>query len=62
MTGKKAAAFCTYALNPGKVPEKMSKILAAHGADVLGGLALHRRKLDQHAEEFVARLLATVSA
>ena len=62
ISGKRAAAFCTYALNPGKVPAKMSKILEAHGADVLGGLALHRRKLDAHAEEFVSRLLANVAA
>jgi hypothetical protein len=62
IAGKRAAAFCTYALNPGKVPAKMSKILEAHGADVLGGLALHRRKLDAHAEEFVSRLLANVVA
>lgn len=61
IAGKRAAAFCTYALNPGKVPAKMSAILQAHGAEVLGGLALHRRKLDAHAEEFVARLLANVS-
>ena len=62
IAGKRAAAFCTYALNPGKVPEKMSRILAAHGADVLGGLALHRHKLEEHTEEFVARLLANVPA
>ena len=60
--GKRAAAFCTYALNPGKVPDKMSKILATHGAEVLGGLALHRHKLAHHSEEFVTRLLATVAA
>ncbi len=62
IAGKRAAAFCTYALNPGKVPEKMSRILAAYGADVLGGLALHRHKLEEHTEEFVARLLANVPA
>jgi hypothetical protein len=62
MVGKQGAAFCTYALNPGKVPEKLSRIMAARGADVIGGLALHRHKLDQHSEEFVSRLLANVPA
>lgn len=62
IAGKRAAAFCTYALNPGKVPAKMSTILEAKGASVLGGLALHRRKLDQHAEEYVGRLLSAVAA
>lgn len=60
MYGKRAVGFCTYALNPGKVPEKLSKILRGCGADAVGGAGLHRHKLDQHAEEFVARLVANV--
>jgi len=62
MFGKRAAGYCTYAINPGKVPDKLSAILRGRGADVIGGLALHRNKLDQHAEEFVSRLLANVTA
>jgi hypothetical protein len=63
MRGKRAAAFCTYALNPGRVPAKMTQLLSQLGADAsLGALALHRRKLDQHSEEFVARLLANLAA
>jgi hypothetical protein len=63
MVGKRAAAFCTYALNPGKVPAKMTQLLGQLGADAsLGGLALHRRKLDQHTEEFVSRLLANLAS
>jgi flavodoxin len=57
MKGKKAAAFCTYALNPGRSMEKMTSMLDSLGADVLGGLALHRAKLPQHTEEFAARLV-----
>ncbi|MBK5330374.1 MAG: flavodoxin family protein [Ilumatobacteraceae bacterium] len=57
MTGKKAAAFCTYALNPGKSLQKMTSVLDSLGAEVLGGLALHRSKLPQHTEEFSARLV-----
>jgi len=62
IAGKRAAAFCTYALNPGKVPAKMSSILEARGATSLGGLALQRRRLDQHAEEYVTRLLGNLAA
>lgn len=57
MKGKKAAAFCTYALNPGTSPQKMIGVLDSLGAEVLGGLALHRAKLPQHTEEFAARLV-----
>ena len=58
MTGKQAVGFCTYALNPGKSLEKITGALGSLGADVLGGVALHRAKLPQHTEEFVARLVA----
>jgi hypothetical protein len=57
MRGKKAAAFCTYALNPGKSLQKMTGVLDRLGAEVLGGVALHRAKLPQHTEEFAARLV-----
>jgi hypothetical protein len=57
MSGKKAAAFCTYALNPGSSLHKMTGVLDSLGAEVLGGLALHRSKLPQHTEEFAARLV-----
>jgi flavodoxin len=58
MRGKKAAVFCTFALNPGKTVDKLSSAVGATGADVIGGLALHRSKLPEHTEEFCARLLA----
>ena len=57
MKGKKAAAFCTYALNPGSSLQKMTSTLDRLGAEVLGGVALHRAKLPQHTEEFAARLV-----
>lgn len=56
MQGKKAAAFCTYALNPAKTIDKMTAALGSRGAEVLGGLALHRSKLGAHTEELAARL------
>ncbi len=57
MTGKRAVAFCTFALNPGKSLDVMTRILETRGAEVIGGLALNRGKLDAHTDEFVGRLL-----
>ena len=57
MRGKKAAVFCTFALNPKKSLDKMTGAVEGRGAEVIGGLALNRSKLEQHSEEFVARLL-----
>lgn len=61
MSGKQAVAFCTFALNPGRSLDVMTNVLLSRGAEVLGGLALHRGKLDQHAEEFAARLVDTIA-
>jgi len=65
MSGKQAVAFCTFALNPGRSLDVMTNALLSRGADVIGGLALQRGKLAEHAEEFAIRLvdsLATVNA
>jgi len=62
MAGKKAVAFCTFALNPGKSLDVMTNTLLSRGADVVGGLALHRGKLAEHSEEFAIRLVDSVSA
>jgi hypothetical protein len=58
--GKRAAVFCTFALNPAKTLDKMTSAVMSRGADVLGGVALNRAKLDQHSEVFVDRLLSAV--
>jgi flavodoxin len=60
MRGKKAAVFATFALNPGKTLDKLSTAVMDRGADVIGGVALNRSKLDQHSEVFVERLLANL--
>ena len=62
MQGKKAAVFCTFALNPAKTLDKMTTIIAGRGADVIGGFAMNRMKLDRNAEEFAARLLDVAPA
>lgn len=57
MRGKRAAAFCTFALNPGRSLDTLTDAVADTGANVIGGLALHRGHLGEHADEFVTRLL-----
>jgi hypothetical protein len=56
LAGKKVANFCTFALNPGRTLDIMASSAGILGADVIGGLALHRSKLAQHTEELAARL------
>lgn len=60
MRGKLAATFCTFALNPGTTLDRLDTAVSYLGADVIGGLALHRSKLSEHTEEFAARLVANV--
>lgn len=62
MSGKKAVAYCTFALNPGKSLDVMTDALLSRGAEVVGGLALHRSKLAQHSEEFAIRLIDSITA
>ena len=48
MTGKKAAAFCTYALNPGKSLRKMTSVLellCAWGPTATMVVSLHQPEL-----------------
>ena len=62
MRGKRAAAFCTFALNPGRSLDKLTAAVWATGADVVGGLALSRSKLDEQSEVFVERLVGAVGS
>lgn len=57
MRGKRAAAFCTFALNPGSSLDKLTDAVGDTGANVIGGLAMARSKLEEHTELFVERLL-----
>jgi flavodoxin len=61
LRGKKAAAFCTFALHPGRSLDKLTGALGDTGAYVIGGLAMSRGKLDQHSEEFALRLVDALS-
>ncbi len=60
LRGKLAATYCTFALNPGKTLDRLDGAVSALGADVIGGLALHRSRLEEHSEEFAARLVANI--
>ncbi len=59
--GKRALVFCTYALDPGRTLEKMTKILEDRGAEVLGGMAIRRTNLAGGAREFADRVLESVA-
>ncbi len=57
MRGKRAAGFCTFALDPGTALDKLDQALGDTGAYVIGGLAMNRGKLPQHTEIFAERLV-----
>ena len=61
MRGKRAVVYCTYAINPGKTIDKLMGIVGGRGADVMGGLALHRRHLEEGAADFSGRLLGALA-
>lgn len=58
--GKTAAVYCTYAVDPGKTLEKLSKIVTRRGGEVVGGYAIKRNRLRDGAREFVDRLLGAL--
>lgn len=58
--GKKAAVYCTYALDKGKTLDKLSNIVARRGGDVIGGAAIRRDKMDEGVANFVDRLLGAI--
>ena len=62
MRNKKVATFCTFALNPAKTLDTMTRILETRGAEVVGGLAISRSKLGEHTEIFADRLVSALSA
>jgi flavorubredoxin len=62
LNGKRCLVFCTYAINPGKTLDKMTRIMQGRGAEVLGGMALRRQDLEGGAKDFVDRLLEAIPA
>jgi len=58
--GKRAAVYCTYALDPGKTLEKLSTIVEERGGKVVGGVSIRRDNLAHGASDFVDRLLGAL--
>lgn len=61
MWDKPTYAFVTYAINAGNALGGLTSLLESKGADVRGGLALHRKHLDTDAPDFVDGVLAAFS-
>jgi hypothetical protein len=59
---KPCVVYCTYAVNPGRTLDKLTRIMEERGARVLGGMAIRRTNLVGGAKEFVSRLLEEVPA
>ena len=60
--GKKAAVYCTYAINAGKTLPKLTRIVGMRGGDVIGGYAIKRSDIETGAAEFVDRLLGALDS
>jgi flavodoxin len=56
MANKRCAVFCTFALNPGKV----TAIMEAHGAEVIGGMAIRRDDLEGGAIDMANRVIDAI--
>ena len=56
LSGKRCAVFCTYAIDSGRTLDKLTALLEDKGAEVLGGMAIRRDRLEAGAVDFVDRL------
>lgn len=61
MTGKRAVVFATYAIDPGRVLDKLVAIIEARGAEVLGGMTIRRDRLESSTADFVERVLTALA-
>lgn len=59
--GKRCAVFCTYAVDQGKVLEKMVTMMEDRGADVIGGMAIRRNAIESGSRDFARRVLDVVA-
>lgn len=60
LTGKSVAIFCTYAFNPRRSLSKLTNLLAARGATVIGQQAFQHNHSTDSAGDFAKRILATL--
>ncbi len=58
--GKKAAVYCTYAIDSGKTLPKLAGIVSRRGGEVIGGVAIKRNNMTAGAADFVDRLLGAL--
>ncbi len=61
LVGKQAVVYLTYAIDPGKALEKLSKAVEARGAEVLGGATIRRDKIAEGVDDLVDRILGTTA-
>ena len=57
ISGKKAVVYATYAIDPGKVLDKLVTIVEERGAEVLGGMTIRRDRLEESTADFVERII-----
>ncbi len=58
--GKRAAVYCTYAIDTGKTLDKLAAIVGRRGGNVIGGVAIKRTNLEQGSIDFVDRLVGAL--
>ena len=59
---KRCLVYITYAIDPGKALQKLSRLMEERGANVIGGMAIKRSNLEAGARDFAARLLEALPA
>lgn len=62
VAGKRCVVYCTYALNPGKTLDKMTRLLTSRGAEVLGGMAIRRNDIEAGAARFADRVMEELAS
>lgn len=61
LAGKPCFVYCTYAVNSGKVLQKLQKTVERAGGQVLGGKAIRRDALTKGADDFVEQVMAVAA-
>jgi hypothetical protein len=61
LSNKKCLVYATFAINPGKVLDKLSATVTNLGGDVLGGMTIRRDDLQAGSVAFVDRALSAIS-
>jgi hypothetical protein len=62
LDGKRCVVFCTYALDAGRVLDKMAAIVTSRGGDVVGGMTVRRDRIESDVATLVERLLEVAPA